>query len=60
MLTFRGGREVQGYPVGNEQAISEINESLGLGIEQFMVVRRSICSMPQQNICKPEMRNLPA
>jgi len=27
---------VQGYPVSNKQAVSEINESLGLGIEQFM------------------------
>jgi len=40
MLTFRGGREVQGYPVSNEQAISEINESLGLGIDQFMASKK--------------------
>jgi len=40
MLTFRGGREVQGYPVSNAQTISEINESLGLGIEQFMVGKK--------------------
>jgi len=40
MLTFRGGREVQGYPVSNKQAISEINESLGLGIEQFMAGKK--------------------
>jgi len=37
MLTFRGGREVQGYPVSNKHAVSEISESLGLGIDQFMV-----------------------
>jgi len=40
MLTFRGGREVQGYPVSNDQAISEINESLGLGIDQFMAGKK--------------------
>jgi len=40
MLTFRGGREVQGYPVSDEQAISEINESLGLSIEQFMAGKK--------------------
>jgi len=40
MLTFRGGREVQAYPVSNEQAISEINESLGLGIGQFMASKK--------------------
>jgi hypothetical protein len=40
MLTFRGGREFQGYPVSNKQAISEINESLGLGIEQFMAGKK--------------------
>jgi len=40
MLTFRGGRDVQGYPVSNNQAVSEINESLGLGIEQFMAGKK--------------------
>jgi len=40
MLTFRGGREVQGYPVSNAQAISEINESLGLVIDQFMAGKK--------------------
>jgi len=40
MLTFRGGREIQGYPVSNKQAVSEINESLGLGIEQFMAGKK--------------------
>jgi len=40
MLTFQGGREVQGYPVSKDQAISEINESLGLGIEQFMAGKK--------------------
>jgi len=40
MLTFRGGREVQAYPVSNDQAISEINESLGRGIEQFMAGKK--------------------
>jgi len=40
VLTFRGGREIQGYPVSNDQAVSEINESLGLGIEQFMAGKK--------------------
>jgi len=40
MLTFRGGRDVQAYPVSNNQAVSEINESLGLGIEQFMAGKK--------------------
>jgi hypothetical protein len=40
MLTFRGGRDVQAYPVSNDQAVSEINESLGLGIEQFMTGKK--------------------
>jgi len=40
MLTFRGGRDVQAYPVSNDQAVSEINESLGLGIEQFMAGKK--------------------
>jgi len=40
MLTFRGGRDVQAYPVSNEQAIVEINESLGLGIDQFMASKK--------------------
>jgi len=40
MLTFRGGREVQAYPVSNDQAILEINESLGLGIDQFMAGKK--------------------
>jgi len=40
MLAFRGSREVQGYPVSNKQAVSEINESLGLGIEQFMTGKK--------------------
>jgi len=40
MLTFRGGREVQAYPVSNEQPISEINEALGLGIDQFMAGKK--------------------
>jgi len=37
---LNGGREVQEYPVSNKQAISEINESLGLGIEQFMAGKK--------------------
>jgi len=40
MLTFRGGRDVQAYPVSDDQAVSEINESLGLGIEQFMAGKK--------------------
>jgi len=40
MLTFRGGREVQGYPVSDDQAILEINESLGLGIDQLMAGKK--------------------
>jgi len=56
MLTFRGGREVQAYTVSNEQAIVEINEALGLGIDQFMASKK--IAMHQQHICKPEMRNL--
>jgi len=41
MLTFRGGREVQeGYPVSNDQAILDINDFLGLGIEQFMAGKK--------------------
>jgi len=40
MLTFRGGRDVQAYPASNDQAVSEINESLGLGIEQFMAGKK--------------------
>jgi len=40
MLTFRGGREIQGYSVSNKQAISVINESLGLGIDQFMASKK--------------------
>jgi len=59
MLTFRGGREFQGYPVSDNQAILEINEALGLGIDQFMALKKiNMLSMPQQHICKPEMRNL--
>jgi len=40
MLTFRGGRDVQAYPVSNNQAISGINEALGLGIDQFMAGKK--------------------
>jgi len=40
MLTFRGGRDVQAYPVSDDQAVSQINESLGLGIEQFMTGKK--------------------
>jgi len=40
MFTFRGGRDVQTYPVSDDQAISEINESLGLGIEQFIAGKK--------------------
>jgi len=40
MLTFRGGRDFQAYPVSDDQAVSEINESLGLGIEQFMAGKK--------------------
>jgi len=40
MLTFRGCRDVQAYPVSNKQAVSEINESLGLGIDQFMASKK--------------------
>jgi len=40
MLTFRGGREVQPYPASNDQAILEINESLGLGIDLFMAGKK--------------------
>jgi len=40
MLTFRGGREVQAYPVSDDQAVSEINESLGLGIDQFIAGKK--------------------
>jgi len=39
MLTFRG-RDVQAYPVSDNQAILEINESLGLGIDQFMASKK--------------------
>jgi len=40
MLRFRGGRDIQAYPVSDNQAVSEINESLGLGIEQFMAGKK--------------------
>jgi len=40
MLTFRGGRDIQAYPISDDQAVSEINESLGLGIEQFMAGKK--------------------
>jgi len=40
MLTFRGGREVQAYPVSNNRAVLEINESLGMGMEQFLVGKK--------------------
>jgi len=40
MLTFRGGREIQSYPVSNDQAVSEINVSLGLGMEQFLAGKK--------------------
>jgi len=40
MLTFRRGRDILAYPVSNDQAIVEINESLGLGIEQFMAGKK--------------------
>jgi len=40
MLTFRGGRDIQAYPVSDNQAVSEINELLGLGIEQFMAGKK--------------------
>jgi len=40
MLTLRGGRDVQAYPVSNNQAITEINEALGLGIDQFMAGKK--------------------
>jgi len=40
MLTFKGGREVQAYPVSDDQAILEINESLGLGSDQFMAGKK--------------------
>jgi len=40
MLTFRGGREVMSYPLSNDQAVAEINESLGLGIDQFMAGKK--------------------
>ena len=40
MLVFRGGRDVQSYPVSDDQAVAEINESLGLGIDQFMAGKK--------------------
>jgi len=40
MLVFRGGRDAQSYPVSDNQAVAEINESLGLGIDQFMAAKK--------------------
>jgi len=56
MLTFRGGREVQAFPDSNNQAVLEINESLGLGMEQFLAGKK--IHMLRQNICKTGMKNL--
>jgi len=40
MLTFRVGQEIQAYPVSNNQAFLEINESLGLGIDWFLAGKK--------------------
>jgi len=62
MLTFRGGREIQSYLFSNNQAVLEFNESLGLGMEQFLAGKIAMLSGPAK--CLPDrndkLANLPA
>jgi len=40
LLQFHGGRSALMLPASNEQAIAEINESLGLGLDQYVAKRK--------------------
>jgi len=40
LLQFHGGRSALMLPASNEQAIAEINESLGLGLNQYVAQRK--------------------
>jgi len=40
LLQFHGGRSALMLPASNKQAIAEINESLGLGLDQYVAQRK--------------------
>jgi len=40
LFQFHGGRFALMLPASNEQAIAEINESLGLGLDQYVAQRK--------------------
>jgi len=40
LLQFHGGRSALMLPASNKQAIAEINESLGLGLDQYVAERK--------------------
>jgi len=40
LFHFHGGRSVLMLPASNQQAIAEINESLGLGLDQYVAQRK--------------------
>jgi len=40
LLQFHGGRSALMLPASNKQAIAEINESLGLGLNQYVAEKK--------------------
>jgi len=40
LLQFHGGRSALMLPASNKQAMAEINESLGLGLDQYVAQRK--------------------